>query len=161
MVKDDVARLMAEDEQRQKLLAEMAEELKSKDQFLKTQREELVALRQEILEHERKAACMRQKSDPRLLSQKDPMVIYMVKAGKSEKVPIEVWPHEHVWKLHQIGCRLWDCGFDATYLAVGDITLEDNQIVQEVMQPGEQAELKAWWPEDKETIAESITILGS
>ena len=49
----------------------------------------------------------------------------------------------------------WDCGIDATYLAVGDVTLEDDQIVQEVMHPGEQAELRTWWPEDKQAAAES------
>ena len=69
-------------------------------------------------------------------------------------MPIEVWPHERVRKLHQIGCGLWDCSFDATYLAVGDVNQEDDQIVQEVMHPGEQAELRMWWPEDQETDAE-------
>ena len=38
---------------------------------------------------------------------------------------------------------------------MGDVTLEDDQIVQEVMHPGEQAELGTWWPEDKEADAES------
>ena len=110
---------------------------------------ELVSLRQDIDDLEKKATGMRRKPDPRLQSQTDPLVIYLVRATKIERVPIEVWPHERVWKLHQIGCGLWDCGFDATYLAVGDVTL------REVMHPGEQAKLRMWWPEDKEAAAES------
>ena len=65
---------------------------------------------------------------------------------------------ERVWKFLHIGRGPWNCGFDATYLAVGDVNLEDDQIVQEVMNPGEQAELRMWWPEDKEVAAESTTV---
>ena len=55
-VKDNVGNWMAEDVQRRKKLDEKDEELKTKYQLLKTQQEELVALRLKILEHERKAA---------------------------------------------------------------------------------------------------------
>ena len=85
-----------------------------------------MALQQEILEHERKATDLIRKLDPRLQSQSDPMAIYLVQAGQKEKVPIEVWPNECVWRLHQISYGLWDCGFDATFLAVEDIELEDD-----------------------------------
>ena len=146
---------MIEDMQRIQQLKVQGDELKAKDRVLLVQGSELVSFRQDIDELEKKAAGVRRKPDPRLLSQTDPLVIYLVKATKIERVPIEVWPHERVWKLHQIGCGLWDYGFDATYLAVGDVTLEDDQIVQEVMHPGEQAELRTWWLEDKEAAAES------
>ena len=121
-VKEQVGKLMIEDMQRIQQLKVQDEAIKTKDQILLVQGSELVSLRQDIEELERKTAGMRRKPDPRLLSQTDPLVIYLVKATKVERVPVEVWSHERVWKLHQIGCGLWDCGFDATYLAVGDIT---------------------------------------
>ena len=128
-VKEQVGKLMIEDMQQIQQLKVQDEAIRTKDRVLLVQGSELVALRQDIIELERKTAGMRRKPDPRLLSKTDPPVIYLVKATKIERVPIEVWPHERVWKLHQIGCGLWDCGFDATYLAVGDITLEDDQVV--------------------------------
>ena len=136
---------MTEDEQRKRQMAEKDRELKVNNWLFKTQREELMALRLQLLEHEQIAAGVkRQRPNPRLLSGTRPIAIYLVMRGQSERVPLEVYPHERVWKIHMIACRHWDHAFEATYLAVGDSELGEYMIVQEAVNPFEEIELNTW-----------------
>ena len=64
-VKEQVGRLMIEDMQQIQQLKVQSEELKSKDRMLLVQGSELVSLRQDIDELEKKAAGMRRTPDPR------------------------------------------------------------------------------------------------
>ena len=124
-----------------KQLEERVEEWKSKDQLLKAQREELVALRQEIVEHEKKAAGRRRAPDPRLVQNTESMFIKLVKTGQAEKISQKVWPHERVWKIHLVSCSVFGGSLKETYLTVMDSELGEDMLIFEAMHPVEEAEL--------------------
>ena len=80
------------------------------------------------------------------------MFIRLVKAGQKEKVNLEVWPHERVWRIHPVSCSVFGGSIEETYLTVQDSELGEDMLIFEAMHPGEEAELCYWWPE-KEVMA--------
>ena len=116
-----------------------------------------MALRQEIVEHEKKAVHRRCPPDPRLVQNTESMFIRLVKAGQTKKVNLEVWPHERVWRIHLVSCTVFGGSIEETYLTVHDSEQGEDMLIFEAIHSGEEAEFRYWWPE-KEVMAVKIYV---
>ena len=48
-----------------------------------------------------------------------------------------------------VSCHVFGGDFEETYLAVMNSKLGKNMLIFEAMHPGEEVELRFWWPEKK------------
>ena len=88
------------------------------------------------MEPERKAGRRRHPPDPRLVQNTESMFIRLVKAEQAEKVSLEVWPHERVWRIHLVSCSVFGGSIEETYLTVQDSELGEDMLISEAMHPG-------------------------